>query len=84
MKCKECGQEFIGDAMFCGKCGSPRPGRNKIKCANCNNEIDGGLEYCPRCGEHISGDDKKRDEDDDDENGGIFGAVGDIIGKLFG
>ena len=90
MRCKECGYELSGDAMFCGKCGKSVSHGDKIKCRKCDYEMDSNLEYCPRCREYNSsrGDnrgkrDRGEDEDDDDE-GGMLGNIGNFIGKLFG
>jgi predicted amidophosphoribosyltransferase len=90
MKCKECDNELGDDAMFCGKCGKPiSSSSNKITCKECGRQIDSNLEYCPKCGKSIysQGYDKRkrnRDDDDDDESEGIFGGIGDLIGKIFG
>lgn len=92
MKCKECDSELGNDAKFCGKCGRPiSSGNNKIKCDSCGTAIDNNLDYCPKCGKstYSRGQDSRRnrdkeDDDDDEDGGGIFGGVGDLIGKIFG
>lgn len=68
--------------------------KNKIRCKNCDRDVDNDLEYCPHCGKslYIKGYDDKRNkkhrrrdgEDDEDDEGGIFGGIGDIVGKIFG
>jgi rRNA maturation endonuclease Nob1 len=88
MKCNGCGNDLSDDVMFCGKCGKPTSsGSNKIKCKKCDREMDSNLEYCPRCGTstYSRGYNKRRnrDDDDDDEDEGIFGGIGDFIGKIF-
>jgi predicted amidophosphoribosyltransferase len=99
MKCGNCGNEFSAKfCPECGT--PTQVESNKIKCGNCGKENDEKLKYCSECGTPVNGEYNNRDkdsykdknrrerdnggDDDDDDEGGIFGSIGDIIGKIFG
>jgi voltage-gated sodium channel len=54
--CGSCGNVFLDDALFCNKCGEPRPGA-----CMCGNILKKEEEYCTKCGRHRSGTDYPED-----------------------
>lgn len=55
-----------------------------MKCRECDYDYQGNPKFCPECGKPTTNNDDRERDNDDDNGGGIFGAIGDIVGKIFG